>query len=789
MALTQEEMEQMPKPIEQAFSDLELKILEDIVARIKENNMITATAEYDIFQLVKMGESEKMIKRYVEKTLKLTYSEIEDIFGDVFERGYNRDSNLYKAVGAGFVAYKDNKQLQQFIGAIKDQTKGTYKNITNTMGFVRQREGVKTWVPLTKYYKDTLSRAVFEITSGAFSYSQVIKRTINEMTNSGIRTIDYASGRTSRIEVAARRAIMTAVTQVTAKVTEQNMDKLHTDYVEVSWHETARPTHQVWQGRVFKWNRGNEVNAVSDKAQNEEQLLRNDPEYQDAIKQRREEWKKKHSGFDKATAKTEINNIKSQIEDMQKQINASLEKEKPLEKKVYIDGTGTDEDMRILRRSATERKKLQEQVEALNNNMLDKQEVYKNEAQNRILKAGTVEEIKLSKKMTPDTVDALEEALTKLEDKYGIMPKGIIYNPSKVQDATVTYNWLDDKIYISNKFNDINNYADVVKKSENSLIEYREKSGIVKIQKERLKNAEEILSDKNIKGYEREKTVINKAEAEIELNTQRMAVRENLMDTLTHEYGHFVHRHANADYVQKTSVFGAKDLGGKLINGDWKYDINSHYSANAKIEAAKISKYATESPYETFAEGFLAKEKGQEIPESIEKVIEEAKVKAGVKNVAKVGKNDILITGARIIDPDSVEGINFAEMYYKEIRSFSTDIERIANNLGKDKSDIRKIKEYLFENKSLYNPETKEYERFKPDCAIAQSWQRLMNGKDIKKHDRTLIEHELLEMKIKEENQGIDHLEAHRLASAKYNYPKEVGEYYGNIEKHNKNGK
>ena len=95
-----------------------------------------------------------------------------------------------------------------------------------------------------------------------------------------------------------------------------------------------------------------------------------------------------------------------------------------------------------------------------------------------------------------------------------------------------------------------------------------------------------------------------------------------------------LHRHANADYVQKSSVFGAKDLSGKIINSDWKYDINSHYSENAKIEAAKISKYATESPYEAFAEGFLAKEKGQEIPESIEKVIEEAKVKAGVKNVA-----------------------------------------------------------------------------------------------------------------------------------------------------------
>ena len=81
------------------------------------------------------------------------------------------------------------------------------------------------------------------------------------MTNSGIRTIDYASGKTSRIEVAARRAIQTAVTQVAAKVTEQNMEKLHTEYVEVSWHATARPTHQVWQGRVFRWNRNNDADS------------------------------------------------------------------------------------------------------------------------------------------------------------------------------------------------------------------------------------------------------------------------------------------------------------------------------------------------------------------------------------------------------------------------------------------------------------------------------------------------------------------------------------------------
>ncbi len=114
-----------------------------------------------------------------------------------------------------------------------------------------------------------------------------------------------------------------------------------------------------------------------------------------------------------------------------------------------------------------------------------------------------------------------------------------------------------------------------------------------------------------------------------------MAVREDLMDVLTHEYGYFIHRHAEADYVQKSKVFRAKELGGGLMNGDWKYNINTRYSAKAKIDAAKISKYATENPYEAFAEGFLGMDKGEKIPDNIEKVVNVAKTKAGAKNVAK----------------------------------------------------------------------------------------------------------------------------------------------------------
>lgn len=67
------------------------------------------------------------------------------------------------------------------------------------------------------------------------------------------------------------------------------------------------------------------------------------------------------------------------------------------------------------------------------------------------------------------------------------------------------------------------------------------------------------------------------------------------------------------------------DICGEWIAG-WK-----HYSAKGKVEASRISRYAAENPYETFAEGFLAMEKGETIPEQIAKIINDAKNRACTK--------------------------------------------------------------------------------------------------------------------------------------------------------------
>ena len=227
--------------------------------------------------------------------------------------------------------------------------------------------------------------------------------------------------------------------------------------------------------------------------------------------------------------------------------------------------------------------------------------------------------------------------------------------------------------------------------------------------------------------------------------------------------GHAEHIHAHCDCEYAVRFDGKSTVAG--YDPD-KY-LEEYYDANVDINEMRRKRYVQNKDVINARKRELYASKKAE-------------------KLEKLRRSDILISGARITDLNSAEADEFAEMYYEEIRHFSTDSKKIADNLGKEESDIRKIKAYLFEDDSLIDPDTGESRQFDPDCAIAQSWQRLMNGKDIKLHDKTLIEHELLEMKIKQENPGIDHVKAHELASEKYNYPKEALEYYGNLKKHKK---
>lgn len=249
---TPEIMEAIPTALEQIFDSLQMSIMADIVRMLVLAQELTPTSVYKIGRLYKLGKSKSAIKSIVQNTLDLSNSEIKNVFSGVIESGYNEAESVFKEQGKEFIPYAENEPLQQFVRAVQEQTQNECKNITQSMGFAkRQPDGSLGFTPVSDYYQETLDKAVTEIASGASDYNTVLEKTITEMTNSGLRTVDYASGHSNRVTVAARRAVSTGLNQVVGKINEENAEKLGTNYFEVSWHSGARPSHQVWQGRVY----------------------------------------------------------------------------------------------------------------------------------------------------------------------------------------------------------------------------------------------------------------------------------------------------------------------------------------------------------------------------------------------------------------------------------------------------------------------------------------------------------------------------------------------------------
>lgn len=243
---------QLSRQIEKHFSDLEIRIMEDIVRRIRQTGKITSTADWQINRLKILGYSSEDIENMLKEALGKSYPEMFELYDKVIDWEYVRNKEVYEQVNAEFIPYEENEELQQITEELIRQSGAELQNITKSLGFyLDYGTGKPVLTPLAQVYQKYLDAACMDIVSGAFDYNTVLRRTVTHLTNSGLRQIDYASGRANRVDVAARRAVMTGVSQLSGKISEMNAEKLGTEHFEVEWHAGARPTHAVWQGRVY----------------------------------------------------------------------------------------------------------------------------------------------------------------------------------------------------------------------------------------------------------------------------------------------------------------------------------------------------------------------------------------------------------------------------------------------------------------------------------------------------------------------------------------------------------
>lgn len=255
--MSQGEIEALTLAMEKAARNLEVNIMLDIVRRIKANldieKSMTSSADYQVNVLRQMGYSDDYIKKQIQIYLKASDEEVDRLYNQTTANIYAQYEDTYDSMGKKQTPFGKHPDIQATVAAAVTQTKGTFQNISQTLGFTRIVNGKRQFLPTAKFFQKSLDEAILGVTTGAFSYDVALKKVIQDMTRSGLRTVEYASGRTYRVDSASRTALMTGFRQVIGHINEQLADDLDTDTYEVSYHIGARPTHQPWQGRVYPY--------------------------------------------------------------------------------------------------------------------------------------------------------------------------------------------------------------------------------------------------------------------------------------------------------------------------------------------------------------------------------------------------------------------------------------------------------------------------------------------------------------------------------------------------------
>lgn len=249
--MTPEQKGSLPLQVEKLFYEMQDRIFFDIIRRIKKTGEITSTADYQINKLLILGNSTEIIEQEIKRLTGKTNPEMWELYDKVSNWEYVRYEDAYQQINGSFTPLEENEQVQQWSQAVISQTNNEIQNITQSLGMtVDMGGGKKAFTPLSQYYQSYLDRACMDIVTGAFDYNTVLRRVVKELSVSGLRTIDYASGYSSRAPVAARRAIMTGVSQLSAQINEMVAKDLGTDTYEVTWHAGHRPSHW-WGGNVY----------------------------------------------------------------------------------------------------------------------------------------------------------------------------------------------------------------------------------------------------------------------------------------------------------------------------------------------------------------------------------------------------------------------------------------------------------------------------------------------------------------------------------------------------------
>ena len=240
--------ERLINRIEQANTYILTKMGEDI----KKIGSLTPTEAQQLGQILKYGGDYEKIARELARITNLNVQDIYEIFEEVAKSDYRFAKQFYDYRGVRYIPYDQNIELHRQVDAIRNIMLQNYISKTNAIGFTfTDLNGNKTFKSLDNTYRELIDKAVLSVSQGKTTFQDEMYRAIKEIGASGLKTLDYESGRSMRLDSAVRMQMRDTLRELHNEEQRLFGEEFDADGVELSVHFNPAPDHEEAQGKQF----------------------------------------------------------------------------------------------------------------------------------------------------------------------------------------------------------------------------------------------------------------------------------------------------------------------------------------------------------------------------------------------------------------------------------------------------------------------------------------------------------------------------------------------------------
>lgn len=243
-------VERLVRRIEQANTYFLMKIGAS-VGKIRE---LTPSQAQELVQILKYGGNYEDIIREIAKYTNLNIQDIDNIFSNYAKKDQLFYEKFYKYRDIPFVEYEQNEALKRQTEALANIVKNEMYNFTraNVLGYsIKDINGRVKFMGLRETYNNLLDEALVNVGTGKQTFDSAMSRIIKDIGSSGLKTIQYESGRSIRLDSAIRMHLKGRLRELHNENQKILGDEFDADGYEISVHSNPAIDHEKVQGRQF----------------------------------------------------------------------------------------------------------------------------------------------------------------------------------------------------------------------------------------------------------------------------------------------------------------------------------------------------------------------------------------------------------------------------------------------------------------------------------------------------------------------------------------------------------